>query len=258
MEATELIKFISIVALQASSKHVQQDGPTHDVTRRHHEYNVGQPVFVWHSTRLFQKTVPGVIRHSQNARAILVTPSDKKESPLWWHKIVNFIALEPLIEAPRLRRSESGKLKQDLKASRYWFPAWFIFVPWTLCAVVTIVSAALLVIFGLAYASVRSEMWIVATFMFLMISAVILQPLKVMILSLIVTFLFKSEPSSVQEVDVLFLDERDAVVDRKRLLELRTQQMYKPLKTQEILVGRLDNDETLFIQMTQFALALRP
>ena len=77
------------------------------------------------------------------AEAILVATPGMMQKTLWWQSVVNFFMLEPLLHLPRIKNdvSEVGNqqersgtkrqmLKQELKGSKYWFPSWFIYIPW--------------------------------------------------------------------------------------------------------------------------------
>nr|CAD7413530.1 unnamed protein product [Timema poppensis] len=125
---------------------------------------------------------------------------------------LSFFAMDPLVSATmekektqeeRRGRTKQmwGKVRNSLRGSRkkkvsrkYWFPSW------VLCILTILLSAYLTMLYGLSYGKLKSLLWMSSIFYFFIISLIVVQPIKIILIALVLTWLFKLEDIYRREV----------------------------------------------------------
>ncbi|KAK3100011.1 hypothetical protein FSP39_013442, partial [Pinctada imbricata] len=71
------------------------------------------------------------------------------------------------------------------------FPWWFLYIAWTLLIVTSLTSSYFIMLYGLQYGLAKSVDWLISFFTAFFQSAMITQPLKVFIMAMLITVIFK-------------------------------------------------------------------
>ncbi len=80
------------------------------------------------------------------------------------------------------QQERMGKRKKWFKR-RYFFPWWTIYIAWSLAIGSTLISAAFVIFYSLEWGKQRSEDWLSSFFLSIVQSIIVIQPVKVSILS---------------------------------------------------------------------------
>nr|CAD7401394.1 unnamed protein product [Timema cristinae] len=123
--------------------------------------------------------------------------------------------------------------EKHYKFSRYLFPHWVIYVAWFVCVFVIVTSALLTMICGLAFGRVKSLVWIGCVTLIFLVSFLLVQPVKVLLIALLFSLVWK------RPYNQSLMDETRSECQRQENLHFmsfgdrrkyrRTQRMYRPV-----------------------------
>ncbi|XP_022796472.1 polycystic kidney disease protein 1-like 2 [Stylophora pistillata] len=94
----------------------------------------------------------------------------------------------------QLKAKESGNAEEDGARRRGCLPHWFVFVAWFICTMATLTSAAFIVFYSLMWGAETSNEWLVSVMVSFFQDAIVMQPLKVLLVASILSILVKKPP----------------------------------------------------------------
>ncbi|CAG2058004.1 unnamed protein product, partial [Timema podura] len=125
----------------------------------------------------------------------------KRTTRLSWlaAAFLSFFAMDPLVSATlekektqeeRRGRTKQmwGKVRNSLRGSRKKKVLRKV-----LCILTILLSAYLIMLYGLSYGKLKSLLWMSSIFYFFIISLIVIQPIKIILIALLLTWLFKQQ-----------------------------------------------------------------
>ena len=90
-------------------------------------------------------------------------------------------------EKKRLQKNTDTSWIPVKKKRQFSFPPWFIFVPWLLCILLSVCSAAFVVMYSLQWGADTSEEWLISVVMSLLMDIFVSEPLKIIVIVFILS-----------------------------------------------------------------------
>ncbi|XP_071117914.1 uncharacterized protein [Haliotis cracherodii] len=138
----------------------------------------------------------------------------------------------------RARRKSSTTQTDDAKKKvkkSFRFPWWFLYITWTLCLATCIICSFFVMLYGLKYGYQKSVEWLVSFLTAFTQSATVTQPIKVVVLAVLLTQILKRPvnydswtPTEEEEVEML----REKVTQVKSQVTDHQHYYVPPLSTQ--------------------------
>lgn len=94
----------------------------------------------------------------------------------------------------QLKAKETGNDEDDGAKRRGCLPHWFVYVAWFICTMATLTSAAFIVFYSLMWGAETSNEWLVSVMVSFFQDAIVMQPLKVLLVASILSVLVKKPP----------------------------------------------------------------
>ncbi|XP_068085200.1 polycystin-1-like protein 2 [Anabrus simplex] len=122
----------------------------------------------------------------------------------------------------------------------YLFPWWVIYIAWFLTVTSTIIAAYFVMLYGLSYGRIKSYLWLTAMISSILTKLFIVEPIKIICISLLFTVIFKTEAKEVDMVTGAPLEielPRNYRVEMSeehlmKLIQMRQEREYKPIPEQ--------------------------
>lgn len=94
----------------------------------------------------------------------------------------------------QLKAKDAGKPEREGGKSHGCLPHWFLFVGWFICTTATLASAAFVVFYSLMWGAETSNEWLVSVMVSFFQDAIVMQPVKVLLVASILSILVKKPP----------------------------------------------------------------
>ena len=94
----------------------------------------------------------------------------------------------------QLKARDAGKPEGEGGKSHGCLPHWFLFVGWFICTMATLASAAFVVFYSLMWGAETSNEWLVSVMVSFFQDAIVMQPVKVLLVASILSILVKKPP----------------------------------------------------------------
>ena len=94
----------------------------------------------------------------------------------------------------QLKAKDAGKPEGEGVKSQGCLPHWFVFVGWFICTMATLASAAFVVFYSLMWGAETSNEWLVSVMVSFFQDAIVMQPMKVLLVASILSILVKKPP----------------------------------------------------------------
>ncbi|XP_013390791.1 polycystic kidney disease protein 1-like 2 [Lingula anatina] len=125
---------------------------------------------------------------------------------------------------------------EEEKNTPFRLPWWCIYIAWVVAVLTCLVCSYYTMLYGLKYGHKKSVQWVVAFFTGFFQSVCITQPIKVILIALLVSLILKKsvavnegKKDIPQTEDEKYLKDENIANYRKNLQQKRAQHMYKPL-----------------------------
>ncbi|KAK8779497.1 hypothetical protein V5799_019173 [Amblyomma americanum] len=178
-----------------------------------------------------------VSRASSAATAKPMTRGPKSESTMQLTEFRETELNDVFEERPTAQQRRQGRRGRARRKGKFMFPWWCRYVAWFLCLASIFVSVFFIWAYGVQFGDEKTRKWITSLLVSFFMSVLITQPIKVFLLAIIFSSLFKSPDKDDDEADE---DEEDPeLLEHEEWLQNdapnhRRRRLYKPQNTREL------------------------